>query len=84
MGKTETIRELYAFLLGTCKGNNTLCDAMWSVLMGDTPAADAAIAAGIDESTMSRRLARVKENATFQRMTLEVNGKATNGAPEAV
>lgn len=85
MGSTAaSIRDLYVFLLGICEGNATVCDALWSVLMGDEQAANAAEAAGVHKSTMSRLLARVKSNETFQRMTLEANGKATNGAPQSV
>lgn len=80
--QNASLRDLYVFILGTCKGDNDLCDGMWSVLMGDTQAADAACAAGVDESTMSRRISRLKSNPTFQRMTLEANGKATDGASQ--
>lgn len=78
--KTITASELRAFVLGMCAGDTRLSDAMWSVLMGDEQATDAAKAAGVHKSTMSRMLAGVKNNETFQRMTLEANGKAANGS----
>lgn len=85
MGSTAaSIRDLYVFLLGICDGDSRMCDALWSVLMGDEQATDAAKAAGVHKGTMARTLARVKANETFQRMTLAANGKATNGAPQSV
>lgn len=75
-----SIRDLYLFLLGVCDGDSKLCDAMWSVLMGDEQVATAARQVGVHKGTMARTLARVKANETFQRFTLEINGKATDGS----
>lgn len=80
--QTITIGELRAFVLGICAGDTRMCDALWSVLMGDEQAAAAAKIAGVHKGTMARTLARLKSNPTFQRMTLEANGKATDGASQ--
>lgn len=71
--QADMLRDARLYLIGWCDGNNDLCDAIWSVLLGDVSVAKAARDAGMERTKLGRKVEQVRSSPVFQKIVKEAH-----------